>query len=212
VLLVLKSLLDAVDGSLARARGRPSRVGRFLDSVCDYFVNAAVLLGIGWSQVARTGSAWPLAIAVLALEAMTWQGTTFNYYYVRYRHLIGGDTTSRVEESDDEPMPWDDPEALRVLLGAYRAIYGWQDRWTTALDRWITRDPDSPTYTNKRLLSLTTTMGLGFQLLLFAVLSWLGMAAWIPWLVLGPYNLLWALLMVVRRFAATRAARRPPGR
>lgn len=208
LLLVLKSLLDAVDGSLARARGRPSRVGRFLDSVCDYFVNAAVLLGVGWSQATQRGSAWPLVLAALALEVMTWQGTTFNYYYVRYRHLIGGDRTSRIEESDDEPLPWDHPGALRVLLGAYRAIYGWQDRWTASLDAWITRDPGSPTYTDKRLLTLTTTMGLGFQLLLFAVLSWLGRAAWIPWLVLGPYTLLWLLLMVVRGVAAARAAPR----
>src|SRR5258706_7682382 len=38
LLLLLKSLLDAADGSLARIRRRPSRVGRFLDSVCDFFV------------------------------------------------------------------------------------------------------------------------------------------------------------------------------
>jgi hypothetical protein len=205
VLLVLKSLLDAVDGSLARARGRPSRVGRFLDSVCDYVVNAAVLFGIGWSQSTETGSAWPLGVALLALEMMTWQGTTFNHYYVRYRHLIGGDTTSRIEESDDEPYPWDHPAALRALLGAYRVIYGWQDLWMTRLDTWITRDPESPTYTDRRLLTLTTTMGLGFQLLVFAVLSWLGRAVWIPWLVLGPYSLLWLLLMVDRRLAASRS-------
>lgn len=211
VLLVLKSLLDAVDGSLARARARPSRVGRFLDSVCDYLVNAAVLLGIGWSQTVEVGSAWPLGVSVLALEAMTWQGTTFNYYYVRYRHLIGGDTTSRIEETDERAHPWDHPGALRVLLRAYRIIYGWQDRWMAEVDRRITRDPASPTYTDRRLLTLTTTMGLGFQLLLFAVLSWMGRAAWIPWLVLGPYNLLWLLLMAHRGSAAARTAARHGG-
>jgi hypothetical protein len=206
VLLVLKSLLDAVDGSLARARARPSRVGRFLDSVCDYFVNAAVLLGIGWSQAVELGSAWPLGVSLLALEVMTWQGTTFNYYYVLYRHLIGGDTTSRVEESEGEPLPWDDPAVLRVLHGAYRLIYGWQDRWMAGIDGWITRDPESASYTDKRLLTLTTTMGLGFQLLVFAVLSWVGHPEWIPWLILGPYSLLWLLLTVDRRASAARAA------
>src|SRR5262245_55657453 len=40
-LLLLKSALDAADGSLARARGRPSRAGRYLDSVCDFLVNTA---------------------------------------------------------------------------------------------------------------------------------------------------------------------------
>ena len=44
--LIVKSFLDALEGSLARARNRPSRVGRFVDSVCDYIVNAAVLFVI----------------------------------------------------------------------------------------------------------------------------------------------------------------------
>jgi hypothetical protein len=73
------------------------------------------------------------------------------------------------------------------------------------IDRWITRDPESASYTDKRLLTLTTTMGLGFQLLVFAVLSWVGHPEWIPWLILGPYSLLWLLLMVDRRASAVRA-------
>jgi hypothetical protein len=202
-LLLIKSFLDAVDGSLARARGRPSRVGRFLDSVCDYIVNAAVLLGIAWSQAREVGSGWPFALALLALEAMTWHGTTFNYYYVRYRHITGGDTTSRTDESREEPFPWDDPGTLRLLHRLYAAIYGWQDRWLSAIDRRITRDRGSPTHRDKRLLTQTTTMGLGFQLLLFAVLSWLGRPEWIVWLVLGPYNAFWILHMAHRRFAAS---------
>jgi phosphatidylglycerophosphate synthase len=43
LLLLLKSALDGADGSLARARGTPSRVGRFLDSMCDFIVNLAAL-------------------------------------------------------------------------------------------------------------------------------------------------------------------------
>lgn len=39
VLIVLKSFFDAVDGELARERNRPSLVGRFYDSVVDFFVN-----------------------------------------------------------------------------------------------------------------------------------------------------------------------------
>lgn len=198
-LLIVKSFLDAIDGSLARARNRPSRVGRFLDSVCDYFVNAAILLGIAWAGAANSGSGWPLIVALIALEVMTWHGTTFNYYYVVYRHLTGGDTTSRAQESGDESYPWDDPGALRVVYGLYRAIYGWQDRGMAAIDRLVTREPNSDVYRDKRLLTLTTAMGLGFQLLLFALLSWLGRPEWIPWLILGPYNLYWIGLLLYRR-------------
>ncbi|NIR44219.1 MAG: hypothetical protein GWN53_19055, partial [Gammaproteobacteria bacterium] len=36
--LQAKNVLDAVDGSLARLRGRPSRIGRFLDTDMDAVV------------------------------------------------------------------------------------------------------------------------------------------------------------------------------
>lgn len=198
-LLIVKSFLDAIDGSLARARNRPSRVGRFLDSVCDYFVNAAILLGIGWAIANRIGSGWPIGIAVLALEMMTWHGTAFNYYYVTYRHLIGGDVTSKTQESGEERYPWDNPAALKIVYGLYRLIYAWQDRWMAAIDQRVVGNSASATYRDKRLLTLTTAMGLGFQLLLFAGLSWINRPEWIFWLVIGPYNVYWAALLICRR-------------
>ncbi len=103
ILLLVKSTLDAVDGSLARARQRPSRVGRFLDSLCDYFINAAVFLGIALNGGAITIE--KAILAVLALESATWQGTAFNYYYVTYRRLTGGDTTSQLNETKGETYP-----------------------------------------------------------------------------------------------------------
>jgi hypothetical protein len=199
VLLIVKSFLDAIDGSLARARNRPSRVGRFLDSVCDYFVNAAILLGIGWAESIRVGAVWPIFIALFALEVMTWHGTTFNFYYVVYRRLTGGDTTSQTRESATSEYAWDNPTALRIVFALYRMIYDWQDRWMAFIDRRITGNPRSAIYLDKRLLTLTTVMGLGFQLLMFAGLSWIGRAEWIPWLVLGPYNVYWIGLMIYRK-------------
>ena len=40
--LPLKSLLDAADGEMARARQRPSYVGRYLDTVNDGWINFAL--------------------------------------------------------------------------------------------------------------------------------------------------------------------------
>src|SRR3989304_1357557 len=61
-LLLLKSALDAADGSLARARGRPSRVGRFLDSIGDVLVTVAAFFGIAAGAWRRAGQAdWVLA-------------------------------------------------------------------------------------------------------------------------------------------------------
>jgi phosphatidylglycerophosphate synthase len=46
-LLVLKTVLDGADGALARAAGRVTAFGRYLDSECDLLVNAALFAAIG---------------------------------------------------------------------------------------------------------------------------------------------------------------------
>lgn len=196
VLLLVKSTLDAVDGSLARARNRPSRVGRFLDSLFDYFINAAIFLGLASSGQPLTVER--LMLALLALESATWQGTSFNYYYVYYRTLTGGDTTSKLHETEEQSYPWDDARVLRVLVQVYRVIYGWQDALLAKLDRAITPDRADPIYRDKRLLTATTAMGLGFQLLLIAIAAWLDRAEWALWLFIGPMNVYWVIIILMR--------------
>jgi phosphatidylglycerophosphate synthase len=196
ILLLVKSTLDAVDGSLARARQRPSRVGRFLDSLCDYAVNAAVFLGIALNGEAITLE--KAIVAVLALESATWQGTAFNYYSVYYRTLTGGDTTSQLDETEARNYPWDDPQVVQALLKVYRIVYGWQDVLLARLDRAITPDRAAPIYRHKRLLTAITVMGLGFQLLLIALCAWLDRTPWALWLFIGPLNIYWVIIMLVR--------------
>jgi len=195
-LLIVKSTLDAVDGSLARARQHPSRVGRFLDSICDYFINAAVFLGI--AIAGNTGSLDRILLAFIALESATWQGTAFNYYYVTYRTLTGGDTTSQLKETGDERYPWDSPLVLKILLHLYRVIYGWQDALLGKIDRRITPDRAAAIYRDKRVLTATTAMGLGFQLLMIAVCAWLGHPHWALWLFSGPLNVYWVIIIMIR--------------
>ena len=48
-LLVLKTVLDGADGALARASGRVTATGRYLDSECDLVVNAALWAAIGYA-------------------------------------------------------------------------------------------------------------------------------------------------------------------
>jgi phosphatidylglycerophosphate synthase len=203
VLLLVKSTLDAADGSLARARERPSRVGRFLDSICDYAVNAAVFLGLAVNGGLTIGKA---AVAVIALESATWQCSAFSYYYVRYRNLTGGDTTSQLNESESEGYPWDNPRLVRILRRIYAILFGWQDALLGKLDRTLTPDPASPVYRSKRLLTAITVLGLGFQLLLIAVLAWVNRVAWVFGLFIVGLNTYWALFMVVRHRLARRAA------
>ena len=44
-ILLLSGIFDALDGAVARENGRTTRFGGFLDSVCDRFADAAVLIG-----------------------------------------------------------------------------------------------------------------------------------------------------------------------
>ena len=46
-LLIITSWLDAADGSLARARQLPSRVGRFVDSLADFGVTVMLFAALG---------------------------------------------------------------------------------------------------------------------------------------------------------------------
>jgi len=44
-IMLISGIFDALDGAVARENGRTTRFGGFLDSVCDRFADAAVLIG-----------------------------------------------------------------------------------------------------------------------------------------------------------------------
>ncbi|MGH2521349.1 MAG: CDP-alcohol phosphatidyltransferase family protein [Anaerolineales bacterium] len=205
LLLLIKSWLDAADGSLARVRARPSRVGRFLDSICDFGVNMLVFGGIGIGAWARTGQTGTLLLALVALVCATLQVSAFNYYYVRYRAQTGGDQTSQVDEAAPEGYPWDNPVVLRRLYRLYKLLYRWQDVLMERLDRWLVPG-DAPL--RPSFMTATTVLGLGTQLLVLAVCAFLGQPVWALWLFVTVFNLYWLLLLIIRRFAHARSSHR----
>ena len=164
LLLPLKSLLDAADGSLARARNQPSQVGRFLDSFCDFFVNLALFLAIAHHTGQSPG------YALLALVAASFQGSVYNYYYVVKRHDTGGDITSEVDQRNaPKPSPGDNPLVLKLLHTSYLVLYWWQDRLAYRLD------PEAIHHGEKLtagFLTAISVLGLGFQLLMVCLLMW----------------------------------------
>jgi phosphatidylglycerophosphate synthase len=182
-LIQVKSVLDAVDGSLARLQARPSRVGRFLDSVGDAVVAAALALALAVA-VARDRPvlyAGLLALAALILGLI--QGSFYNYYYVRYRQRQGGDRTSLLKERlthYDEIYYEDRPLALgllRTLIRAYNWIYGWQDVLVHRLDGWAAeplsaqgRQKEADALRDDRgLLTAVSALGPGLQILILDV-------------------------------------------
>jgi len=195
-LLLLKSLLDAADGSLARARRHPSRVGRFLDSVCDFVVMAAVFGGIAFSAWSQTGQTFYWGLAAAALLCATLQGSVYSYYYVRYREETRGDQTSRVGESAPEGYTWDHPTLLRCLYALYRLIYGWQDALMIRIDHWAA--PAGGVRLRPAFLTTVSVLGLGTQLAVIALCAAIGQPTWALWLFNTVFNFYWLALIAVR--------------
>ena len=191
LLILLKNVLDAVDGSLARLQNRPSRVGRFADSISDIILNFMFIFAIALHYNCC------YLLALLAFLSVSLQGTVFNYYYVLYRHKVGGDATSRVEESP-EGYPWDNPILLRVLYALYVVLYSWQDRLIIELDRRLIGCREL--YVNKLFLSFVTLFGLGIHLLLLSITLIVGMPKLFFYLVVGGSFLMGAGIYLFSRY------------
>jgi archaetidylinositol phosphate synthase len=108
-LLQVKTLLDNMDGGLARATGRVTQMGRYLDTVLDTLVNAALFAALALHGPGPW--AWPLAaVAYLLLVAML----SLDYNLERrYRAL-------RVGVSDEGDHP---PGASERWMAAFRGFY-----------------------------------------------------------------------------------------
>jgi phosphatidylglycerophosphate synthase len=230
--LQVKNVLDAVDGSLARLQNRPSRIGRFLDSITDAAVAAAVFTALGLVVARARPMSYALALAGATLVLGLLQASVYNFYYVRYRTRAGGDTTSRLDEDvglDDRAVYEGRPAALallRALVVLYDVIYAWQDRLVQRLDRWAAAPlwavPDREDAASggvddvrdaRRFLTAVSALGPGFQILvldLFSVAAFRSPALVIEaflWTVAVAGTLYTAALFVHLRRAAVRRAR-----
>jgi hypothetical protein len=187
--LILKSILDAADGELARVKNTPSYTGRYLDSVADIILNALIFLSI-WS-ITDT-SIW---ICILAFLGLQLQGTLYNYYYVILRNHYDGDTTSRIIE-DRTPLALngEKQQHVNILFGLYKLLYGLFDQAIYALDRQAAISQ----YIPKGLMMVVSTFGLGFQLLLIGVFLVSGLADFILPFFVG-YTLMVFVLIGIRK-------------
>jgi CDP-diacylglycerol--serine O-phosphatidyltransferase len=158
--LIFKSILDAADGELARVKETPSYTGRFLDSVSDIILNFIILSTIGYLTNTHFG------YILLAFFGIQLQGTLYNYYYVILRNRFAGDTTSRVfEDKTPVALPGEKQKNVTVLFFIYKALYGIFDEIIYALDK---NAPEGKPFPNW-LMTLISTFGLGFQLLIISV-------------------------------------------
>jgi hypothetical protein len=190
VLLIMKSILDAADGELARLNRRPSYTGRYLDSVSDIILNIFILLAI-WHI--SDGS---LLYTILAVIGLQLQGTLYNYYYVILRNKFDGDTTSRIFEKDiPTALKGEKQQHVTILFKMYRLFYGIFDYIIYQLD---STAKDSK-YLPKWFMTAVSTFGLGFQLLLIGLMLVLNLTEYIiPFFII--YSAFIFVFIGIRRF------------
>ena len=159
--LILKSILDAADGELARVKKTPSYTGRYLDSVSDIILNLLILITIWYIT---NGS---FALTLLAFFGLQLQGTLYNYYYVILRNKYNGDTTSRIFESETpKALAGEKQRNVNILFKLYTLLYGVFDKIIYKLDRDAVNAQLLPNW----FMTAVSTFGLGFQLLLIGLM------------------------------------------
>lgn len=189
--LIFKSILDAADGELARIKKTPSYTGRFLDSVSDIILNLIIFVTL-W-QVTEIS----LALAFLAFFGIQLQGTLYNYYYVILRNRFDGDTTSRIfENKTPTALPGEKQKNVNILFFLYKLFYGVFDKIIYTLDKNASRGKPFPNW----LMTLISTFGLGFQLLLISIFLILGYKSFIIPFFIAYSSLIFIFIFIRRVF------------
>jgi hypothetical protein len=188
--IILKSAIDAADGELARLKKKPSYSGRYLDSVFDIVLNFLFLSMICY--VSKT----PLWLTFIAFLLLQLQGTLYNYYYVILRNkVVGGDTTSKIfEYKTPKALPGETQKSVNVLFKIYTIVYGGFDKIIHLLDKEAYKVKTFPNW----FMTLLSIYGLGFQLLIIAIMLPLNLIEWIiPFFI--TYSILIVIIIFIRK-------------
>lgn len=188
--IILKSIIDAADGELARIKKTPSYTGRYLDSVFDIILNFLIFMSI--SYVSETSFLY----AFLAFAAVQLQGTLYNYYYVILRNKSeGGDTTSKIfEYKSPKALPGETQRSVDILFTVYFLVYGTFDRIIHFVDPDAYKVKSFPSW----FMTMLSVYGLGFQLLIIALMLSINLIGFIiPFFII--YSIFIVVLIGIRR-------------
>ncbi len=184
IFIILKSGIDAADGELARLKNKPSYFGRYLDSVFDIVLNFLIFMAICY--ISKT-TFW---FSILAFIGIQLQGTLYNYYYVILRNKsLGGDSTSKVfEYKTPKALPGETQKSVNILFKIYTIVYGGFDIIIHLLDQDAYKIKTFPNW----FMTLLSLYGLGFQLLIIALMLPLG---WVEFII--PFFIVYSILLFV---------------
>lgn len=187
--LIIKSILDAADGELARIKNTPSYSGRYFDSIADILLNLIIFLSI--AHITDTNILYSLT----AFICVQLQGTLYNYYYVILRNRFDGDTTSRVwEKRAPRAMEGETQRQVDTLFFLYNVLYKYFDKAIYYLDTNARKDSWFPNW----FMTTVSLFGLGSQLLIIGFMLVVRWEAYIiPFFIL--YTLIAFCLIIIRR-------------
>lgn len=184
-LLIVKGVIDAVDGELARIRERPSHVGRYWDTVADTIGLILVMGAFG------TLFGWEPWLTCALILATLFQYSLFNHYSILMRTMGTGDATSRIDERE-RPIayPWERQAAVNFFHTLYLIFFSWQDR----IIAWLAGNGSEDL---KFELTVSSSLGFGMQSLIIFTLAVSENLDLLPELILG-VNMAMMLLVFVR--------------
>lgn len=207
LLLQVKTVLDNADGGLARATGRVTELGRYLDTGLDLVVN--VLLFVALAQHG------PSALAVAALVVLT---LVLSYDFnaeVLYKRAHDDPQAGRaLADGAGQRPPAPASPALRVFRGLYALVLAPQDSVIRRLDAVLFRRATGleyatapvaarRTWSNLASTGALVNLGLSTQYLVLGVCAALGAPFVYVYLVLAQ-----GLYVGAVQFARVSAARR----
>ena len=186
-LLIVKGVLDAVDGELARIRERPSHVGRYWDTVADTIGLIAVMWAFG------TVLGWNIALTSLLILSILLQYSFFNHFSILVRVLGSGDSTSRIDERvRPVAQPWESQTMVNIFHTIYVLFFSWQDSLVSKISGKGSK--------NLRFeLTVSSFLGYGMQSIVIFLLALTQNLDSLPHLVLGVNVFLVALVLLRSR-------------
>ena len=187
--LLLKSVLDAADGELSRLKNTPSYIGRYYDSIADIILNFLFLLAFWFITDGE------IVFMLLAFIGLQLQGTLYNYYYVILRNAVNGDQTSRIfEDVSPVAMTGEKQSTVNRLYKIYNMLYISFDKTIYYLDPRAMNSKPFPRW----FMTMLSTFGLGFQLLIMAIMLSLHLEAFVISFFIA-YSFLILVFVAIRR-------------